>query len=97
VSAGACGKSQVRGLTKKGKEFFSFTSSLTEVISHLDVAETHIWASCQHLLNHFVDGVDKGLYMAPDRITASEVSCWPLAASGIQPTHCQHQLQLHNS
>lgn len=36
---------QVRGITKKGKEFFRFTTGLTDAISQLDVAESHIWAS----------------------------------------------------
>jgi Bardet-Biedl syndrome 7 protein len=63
----------VRGVTKKGKEFFRFTSGLTDAISHLDVAEAHIWAACQQVHSHYVDGQDKGLYMAPDVIMATEV------------------------
>lgn len=71
---------QVRGVTKKGKEFFRFTSTLTDAITHLDVADAHIWAACQQVHNHFVDGQDQGLWMAPDIITATEVgdaSIWP--------------------
>jgi Bardet-Biedl syndrome 7 protein len=64
---------QVRGLTKKGKEFFRFSSTLTEAIAHLRVADSHIWAGCQYVHNHFIEGTDKGLYMAPDRIIATEV------------------------
>jgi hypothetical protein len=64
----------VRGLTKKGKEFFCFSSTLTEAIAHLRVADSHIWAGCQYVHNHFIEGADKGLYMAPDKITATEVS-----------------------
>lgn len=64
---------QVRGVTKKGKEFFRFTSSLTDAITHLDVADAHIWASCQQVHNHFLDGQDQGMWMAPDIITATEV------------------------
>lgn len=65
---------QVRGITKKGKEFFRFLSGLTDAITHLDVAEAHIWASCQQVHNHFVDGQDRGLFMAPDAILATDVS-----------------------
>jgi hypothetical protein len=65
----------VRGVTKKGKEFFRFSSSLTEAIAHLRVADSHIWAGCQYVHNHFIEGADKGLYMAPDRIGATEVRC----------------------
>jgi hypothetical protein len=64
----------VRGVTKKGKEFFRFTGGLTESITHLDVADAHIWGSCRQVLNHFVDGQDHGLYMAPDTIMATDVS-----------------------
>lgn len=60
-------------MTKKGKEFFRFTSGLTDAITHLEVADAHIWASCQQVHNHFVDGQDQGLYMAPDLILATEV------------------------
>lgn len=66
---------QVRGVTKKGREFFRFASALTGTISHLDVAEAHIWAACAQVHNHFVDGADRGLVMAPDTITATEVCC----------------------
>lgn len=65
---------QVRGVTKKGKEFFRFTTALTEAISQLRVVDSHIWAGCQYVHNHFIEGADKGLYMAPDKITATEVS-----------------------
>jgi Bardet-Biedl syndrome 7 protein len=67
---------QVRGVTKKGKEFFRFTSGLTDAITQLAVAESHIWASCQQVHNHYVDGQDQGLYMAPDVIMATVV-CTP--------------------
>lgn len=64
----------MRGLTKKGKEFFRFSTALTDAITHLEVAESHIWASCQQVHNHYVDGAEQGLYMAPDVITATDVS-----------------------
>uniref|UniRef100_A0A383VGJ7 Bardet-Biedl syndrome 7 n=1 Tax=Tetradesmus obliquus TaxID=3088 RepID=A0A383VGJ7_TETOB len=63
----------VRGLTKKGKEFFRFASGLTEAIAHLRVADSHIWSGCSYVHNHFIEGADKGLFMAPDKITATEL------------------------
>lgn len=77
---------QVRGITKKGKEFFRFTTGLTDAISQLDVAESHIWASCQQVHNHFVDGRDQGLYMAPDIIMATDVR-EPCAAAAAAALH----------
>lgn len=65
-------------MTKKGKEFFRFTTALTEAISHLGVAESHIWAGCQYIHNHFIEATDSGLYMSPDRIMATEVGNLPL-------------------
>ena len=64
---------QIRGITKKGKEFFRFTTSLTEAISQLRVADSHIWAGCQYTHNHFIEAADGGLYMSPDKILATEV------------------------
>jgi hypothetical protein len=60
-------------MTRKGKEFFRFVSSLADTITSLDVAEAHIWAACQEVHNHFVDGADHSMFMAPDSITATEV------------------------
>lgn len=83
---------QVRGVTKKGKEFFRFTSGLTDAISHLDVTEAHIWAGCQQVHSHYVDGQDRGLYMAPDVILATEVRqgeallCVEHGVAGWQPS-----------
>eukprot|EP00878_Enallax_costatus_P024904 GHUV01026605.1.p1 GENE.GHUV01026605.1~~GHUV01026605.1.p1 ORF type:complete len:268 (+),score=64.63 GHUV01026605.1:461-1264(+) len=63
----------IRGITKKGKEFFRFTTSLTEAISQLRVADSHIWAGCQYTHNHFIEAADGGLYMSPDKILATEL------------------------
>lgn len=61
-------------MTKKGKDFFRFTTGLTEAIFHLLVADSHIWAGCQNLHNHFIEAKDTGLFMSPDQIMATGVS-----------------------
>lgn len=66
---------QVRGVTKKGKEFFRFVTTLAGAIGQANVADAHIWAACQHVHTHFVDGADTGLFLAPDTINATEVRC----------------------
>ncbi|KAI8469474.1 MAG: hypothetical protein J3K34DRAFT_522137 [Monoraphidium minutum] len=63
----------IRGMTKKGKEFFRFTTSLTEPIARLAVTDRDVWASCEFVHSHFIEARDKGLYLAPDRILAAEV------------------------
>ncbi|GBF98424.1 hypothetical protein Rsub_10489 [Raphidocelis subcapitata] len=40
----------IRGMTKKGKEFFRFTTALTEPIARLAVADRDIWASCEYII-----------------------------------------------
>lgn len=46
----------VKGLTKKGKEFFTMSSSLTEPIQSIHIENTMIWTSCESILNTYDDG-----------------------------------------
>lgn len=63
----------VRGLNKKGREFFSFQTNLTEDISHLGVQETEVWVFGEYVHNSFEDSKEKNFYIAPDRINDSEL------------------------
>lgn len=63
----------VRGLNKKGREFFSFQTNLTEEISNVAVHETEVWVFGEYVHNSFEDCKEKNFYIAPDRINASEV------------------------
>jgi Bardet-Biedl syndrome 7 protein len=56
------------GITKKGKEFFKLTSSLTESINNIFVEETNIWTSCEYIYNAYENGADVGFYMCHDQI-----------------------------
>jgi Bardet-Biedl syndrome 7 protein len=55
-------------LTKKGKEFFKLTSSLTESINHVFVEETKIWTACEYIYNIYENGQDAGFFMCHDQI-----------------------------
>ena len=56
------------GITKKGKEFFKLTSSVTESISTVIVEETQIWTSCEYVFNRYDNGQDSAFFMSRDRI-----------------------------
>ncbi|GLC59925.1 hypothetical protein PLESTB_001554700 [Pleodorina starrii] len=78
---------QIRGLSKKGKEFFKFNTQLTETIRRVDVFEKNIWSAGEYVHNHFIEAKDKALYLCPDRINDAEVvplsgpvELWPVLA-----------------
>ena len=58
------------GLTKKGKEFFKLTSSLTESIRNIVVEDTKIWTGCEFVYNLYDNGQDTAFYMSRDQINA---------------------------
>ena len=59
---------RIVGLSKKGKEFFKLTSSLTETIQNIAVEDTRIWTGCENIYNLFDNGVDTGFYISKDSI-----------------------------
>mmetsp|Transcript_298 Transcript_298/g.283 ORF Transcript_298/g.283 Transcript_298/m.283 type:complete len:734 (-) Transcript_298:90-2291(-) len=59
---------KIVGVTKRGKEFFKLTSSLTESINHVFVEETKIWTACEYIYNVYENGQDSGFYMCHDQI-----------------------------
>jgi Bardet-Biedl syndrome 7 protein len=63
-------KQKIIGITKRGKEFFKLTSSLTESINHIFVEETKIWTACEYIYNIYENGQDAGFYMCHDQIHA---------------------------
>uniref|UniRef100_A0A7S0HYF4 Bardet-Biedl syndrome 7 protein homolog n=1 Tax=Hanusia phi TaxID=3032 RepID=A0A7S0HYF4_9CRYP len=58
----------VRGVNKKGKEFFKFSTDGAESLRGLHVEETKLWTSGDYLFNFYVDNVESGYYMSPDKI-----------------------------
>eukprot|EP00198_Chlamydomonas_reinhardtii_P000372 XP_001689707.1 bardet-biedl syndrome 7 protein [Chlamydomonas reinhardtii] len=78
---------QIKGVNKKGKEFFRFNTQLTETIRRVDVFEKNIWSAGEYVHNHFIEAKDKALYLCPDRINDAEVvplanpaELWPVLA-----------------
>ena len=69
VSAGQ----QVVGISKKGKQFFTLSSSLTEAISSIETQGTLIWTACEYICNVYDNGKDRDLYMSLDHINAMTV------------------------
>ena len=64
---------RIMGISKKGKEFFNFTSSLTEPYSSVLVEDTKIWSGCEFVYNLCRDGNDTDYYMSPDRVNGIAV------------------------
>ncbi|PNH08710.1 Bardet-Biedl syndrome 7 protein [Tetrabaena socialis] len=78
---------KIKGVNKKGKEFFKFNTQLTETIRRVDISEKNIWSAGEYVHNHFIEGRDKALYLCPDRINDAEVvplagpnDLWPVLA-----------------
>jgi Bardet-Biedl syndrome 7 protein len=67
----AAGQS-IRGVTKKGKEFFKLDTSHTEAIKSLHVHAQNLWSAGDYILNCYesVDNkiVDKYFYVCEDKI-----------------------------
>ncbi|KAF5828117.1 hypothetical protein DUNSADRAFT_18178, partial [Dunaliella salina] len=61
------------GISKKGSQFFKFNTQLTEAISQVNVFNSDLWTAGEYVYNHFVDGIDKDCFLAPDRINAAEI------------------------
>eukprot|EP01036_Dinobryon_divergens_P032272 gene32272-41825_t len=59
---------RIVGLTKKGKEFFKLTSSLTETIQNISVEDTRIWTGCEFIYNLYDNGKDTAYFISKDRI-----------------------------
>jgi Bardet-Biedl syndrome 7 protein len=59
---------RIVGLTKKGKEFFKLTSTLTEPIRKIVVEDTRIWTGCENIYNLFDDGKDAAYFISRGQI-----------------------------
>ena len=64
---------RITGLSKKGKEFLTFNSNLTETISSLFVEDVKMWTGGEFAYNLFENGKDIHFYASSDRINALTV------------------------
>ena len=64
--------SQIKGITKRGKDFFKLDTSHTEQISHLHVLGTNLWSAGAFTLNCYASAnnaiADKYFYVCDDKI-----------------------------
>lgn len=59
---------RIVGLTKKGKEFFKLTSTLTEPVQKIVVEDTRIWTGCENIYNLFDNGKDAAYFISRGQI-----------------------------
>ncbi|KAK2563629.1 Bardet-Biedl syndrome 7 protein [Acropora cervicornis] len=71
VASGA----EVRGYTKKGKQFLGFDTNLTESIQSMYVNGADLFLCGSYIYNHYHDCKDENYYLSADRIT--DVLCLP--------------------
>ncbi|XP_072040568.1 BBSome complex member BBS7-like [Amphiura filiformis] len=68
--------SEVKGYTKKGKQFLGFDTNLTESIKTMWVCGSHLFLGGSYIFNHYIDCKDENYYLCSDRI--NDVSCLPM-------------------
>jgi hypothetical protein len=64
----------VRGVSKKGKEFFSLTTNLAEPLQSLKIDDVHLFGAGEFVFNHFIDGEDKNFVMCPDKVSCLAIT-----------------------
>ncbi|TRY73217.1 hypothetical protein TCAL_01950 [Tigriopus californicus] len=64
ISAG----NEIRGFTKKGKQFLSFETNLTETIQTASITGNDLLVAGQHVYNHYQDCQDMNYFLSEDKI-----------------------------
>ncbi|KAM9329721.1 BBSome complex member BBS7 [Gastrophryne carolinensis] len=68
--------SEVRGFTKRGKQFLSFETNLTESIRAMHISGSDLFLCASYIYNHYCDCKDQNYYLSGDKI--SDVICLPV-------------------
>nr|XP_060635600.1 Bardet-Biedl syndrome 7 protein [Anolis sagrei ordinatus] len=68
--------SEVRGFTKKGKQFLSFNTNLTENIKAMHISGSDLFLGASYIYNHYCDCKDQHYYLSGDKI--NDVICLPV-------------------
>uniref|UniRef100_A0A3B5Q1E5 Bardet-Biedl syndrome 7 n=1 Tax=Xiphophorus maculatus TaxID=8083 RepID=A0A3B5Q1E5_XIPMA len=68
-----CSGSQVRGFTKKGKQFLTFEANLTESINALHVSGADLFVCASYIYNHYCDCKDQDYFLSGDKI--NDITC----------------------
>eukprot|EP00045_Choanoeca_perplexa_P009251 m.88255 g.88255 ORF g.88255 m.88255 type:complete len:717 (-) comp14819_c1_seq1:356-2506(-) len=61
-------KNEVKGFSKKGKNFYNITTMLTEPIRSMALSDHNIRVSGEHVYSHYVDNVDQHHYMSLETV-----------------------------
>lgn len=64
---------QIKGTSRKGKDFYLFATNLTEQIRTIHVWENSLWITGDYVFNQFVDNKEVQFFISPDKINAVEV------------------------
>ena len=79
--------SQIKGVTKRGKDFFKLDTSHTEQIAHLHVLGTNLWSAGAYTLNCYASAnnaiADKYFFVCDDKINEMIVHHGDLTGSGV--------------
>ncbi|XP_061541806.1 Bardet-Biedl syndrome 7 protein isoform X1 [Phycodurus eques] len=76
-----CSGSQVRGFTKKGKQFLTFDANLTESINAMHVTGADLFVCASYIYNHYCDCKDQDYFLSGDKIndivclTSEKLAC----------------------
>ncbi|KAM9741317.1 BBSome complex member BBS7 isoform 2-T2 [Menidia menidia] len=68
-----CSGSQVRGFTKKGKQFLTFEANLTESINAMHVSGSDLFVCASYIYNHYCDCKDQDYFLSGDKI--NDITC----------------------
>ncbi|XP_066575921.1 BBSome complex member BBS7 [Amia ocellicauda] len=68
--------SEVRGFTKKGKQFLSFEANLTESIKAMYISGADLFVCASYIYNHYCDCKDQDYYLSGDKI--NDIICLPV-------------------
>ncbi|XP_018601717.1 BBSome complex member BBS7 [Scleropages formosus] len=72
--------SEVRGYTKKGKQFLSFEANLAESIKAMHIAGADLFVCASYIYNHYCDCKDQHYYLSGDKI--NDIVCLPAESLG---------------
>lgn len=68
-----CSGSQVRGFSKKGKQFLTFEANLTESINAMRVSGSDLFVCASYIYNHYLDCKDQDYFLSGDKI--NDITC----------------------
>ncbi|KAM9795580.1 BBSome complex member BBS7 [Neosynchiropus ocellatus] len=85
-----CSGSQVRGFTKKGKQFLTFEANLTESINAMHVSGADLFVCASYIYNHYCDCKDQDYFLCGDKI--NDITCSSLDSRQVPVLACQDRV-----